>query len=567
MLIASLASAQTVSDALMFGQNNYYGTARTLGMGNAVTAVGGDLGTIAINPAGGAVSSFSQFSFTTGWLTASGVSSYASSYDPATQTADFKGAFEDNKHRVIVPNIGMNLYFETGERYGVKGWNFGFILNRSQTYTQMMSATGLEGHTSMTGALAAGADGMPGNILGNDSKFDTNYAWNSICAYDGGLINYNSDAGTYFGSAETVTKNGDKYEYEVRGWLNQKLGTTTIGSKNELIMNYGVNIDDRLFLGLSMNCPIISYKFSEYYREDVQDPNDFPVTPEYFVPSRSQYEKGDPTHYLGSTYKYSIVSDISGINLQLGAIWLPTDGLRLGAAFRTPTGYTIKERWCVDTDAQFEDSAQNASSSSPMAESTYQYRAPYCANFGVAYTIGRVGLVSIDYELTDFSVMKFSQSYEDEIYSHSDPFYAVNRLNKLFCGVSHAVRAGAEFRVHPNISVRAGLNYVTSPERHYLDSDGLPVYVSDYDAYFNDYESGIKTIKGSAVYEDDSHLSLTCGLGYSSSGSFYADLAFRHSNLPDSYYRPYSNYLNVVSPTVHTKHTLMDAVMTIGWRF
>lgn len=567
MLIASLASAQTVSDALMFGQNNYYGTARTLGMGNAVTAVGGDLGTIAINPAGGAVSSFSQFSFTTGWLTASGVSSYASSYDPATQTADFKGAFEDNKHRVIVPNIGMNLYFETGERYGVKGWNFGFILNRSQTYTQMMSATGLEGHTSMTGALAAGADGMPGNILGNDSKFDTNYAWNSICAYDGGLINYNSDAGTYYGSAETVTKNGDNYEYEVRGWLNQKLGTTTIGSKNELIMNYGVNIDDRIFLGLSMNCPIISYKFSEYYREDVQDYSDFPVTPEYFVPSRGQYEKGDPTHYLGSTYKYSIVSDISGINLQLGAIWLPTDGLRLGAAFQTPTGYTIKERWCVDTDAQFVDSAQNASSSSPMAESTYQYRAPYCANFGVAYTIGRVGLVSIDYELTDFSVMKFSQSYEDEIYSHSDPFYAVNRLNKLFCGVSHAVRAGAEFRVHPNISVRAGLNYVTSPERHYLDSDGLPVYVSDYDANFNDYESGIKTIKGSAVYEDDSHLSLTCGLGYSSSGSFYADLAFRHSNLPDSYYRPYSNYLNVVSPTVHTKHTLMDAVMTIGWRF
>ena len=79
MLIASLAMGQTVSDALTFGQNNYYGTARTMGMGNAVTAVGGDLGTVSFNPAGGSVSSFSQFTFSSGWTTSSSISSYAPS--------------------------------------------------------------------------------------------------------------------------------------------------------------------------------------------------------------------------------------------------------------------------------------------------------------------------------------------------------------------------------------------------------------------------------------------------------------------------------------------------------
>ena len=569
MLIASLASAQTVSDALTFAHTDYYGTARTLAMGNAVTAVGGDLGSVSINPAGGAVSAFSQFSFSTGWSTARSSSSYAASFDPSTQSASYTGDFENNKTRMTVPNIGMNLYFETGQRHGVKGWNFAFIMNRSQTYTRMMSASGLEGHTSMTGALATGAEGMPGNILGNSEKFDTQYAWNSICAYDGGLINYNSDAGTYFGSAETVTKTGDRYDYEVRGWLTQKIGTTTLGSKNDLVMNYGMNIDDRVFLGISMNCPIISYKFSEYYNETAKDTDDFPVTPEFFVSSSGQYEKGSATNYVGSTYKYNYVADISGINLKLGAIWLPTDGLRLGAAFQTPTAYTIHEKWYVDVNSEFLDNSQNASSSSPTAETSYDYRAPYTASFGVAYTAGRHGMLSVDYELTDYSVMKFSQQYSDDYYTYDDPFYVVNTLNKLFCGVSHTLRAGAEFRVDPSISLRVGVNYQTNPERHYYNTADELVYVADYDADFNAYENGnLALMKDSAEYSGDDKFSISCGVGYSSPGAFFADLAFRRTTLPDSYYRPYSNYLNnIVSPSVITKHSLIDAVVTVGWRF
>jgi len=568
MLVASLASAQTFSDALTFGQNDYYGTARTLAMGNAVTAVGGDLGAVAVNPAGGSVAAYSQFSFSTGWSSAMSSSSYASSYDPTAQSVNYTGEFNNSKTRMTVPNIGMNLYFETGQRTGVKGWNFAFIMNRSQTYTRMLSASGLEGHTSMTGALAAGADGMPGNILANDSKFDSQYAWNSICAYDGGLINYNSDAGTYFGSAETVTKTGDKYDYEVLGWLNQKIGTTTLGSKNDLVINYGLNIDDRLFLGASINCPIISFKFSEYYNESAQDPDDFPVKPEFFMPSSGQFVMGAATHYLGSTYKYNYVADISGINLKLGMIWLPTDGLRIGAAFQTPTAYTIHERWNVEMNAEFQDSDQNASSESPVAETSYNYRAPYSANLGLAYTIGRHGMLSVDYELADFSIMKFSQEYADDLYTYEDPFYAVNSINKLFGGVAHTLRVGAEFRVNPAISLRAGINYATSPERYYNNTDGEVVFVSDYDADYDLYYMRVKSLeKDSAKYCDDDRLSFSCGVGYSSPGSFYADLAFRKTTLPDSYYRPYSNYLNIVSPSVLTKHSLVDAVITVGWRF
>ena len=43
---------QTYYDAETLGENTYFGTARSIAMGNAMTAVGGDLGSIVINPAG-----------------------------------------------------------------------------------------------------------------------------------------------------------------------------------------------------------------------------------------------------------------------------------------------------------------------------------------------------------------------------------------------------------------------------------------------------------------------------------------------------------------------------------
>ena len=576
LLVFSALSAQTMSDALTLGQTNYYGTARTLGMGNAVTAVGGDMGSISINPAGGAVSAFSQVTFSTGWNTASSSSSYAASYDSYDSRAAYTGDFENSKTRMTIPNFGMNLYFETGNRSGVRGWNFGFMINRSQSYTQMISASGLEGHTSMTGALATFADSMPGNILGNDNKFDTNYSWNSICAYDGGLINFNSDAGTYYGSAETKKLVEGEYRYEMLGWLRQNIGTTTLGSRNDIVMNYGVNIDDRLFLGISLNCPIINYKYSEYYNETAQDPADFPVTPEFFANSSGVYVQGNPTYYLGSTYQYNYVGDVSGGNAKVGFIWLPADGLRLGAAIQTPTAYTVHEKWYIDVNAEFEDDAQNASSSSPTAEADYDFRAPYSASFGLAYTLGRTALLSVDYEITDYSIMKFSEQNIDGFYTYEDPFYRVNRLNKLFCGVQHTLRAGAEFRVLPAFCLRAGFNLATSPERHYVDNEGYEVYAADYDNWFDDYESGKYYLDGKGKYSSDRLFSLSFGAGYSSPGSFYADVAFRRTSLPDAYYNAYSNYLShtvsgvtydIVSPSVKSKLSQFDAVLTLGWRF
>ena len=66
MLAAAAGYAQSAYDGLLFSENNYEGTARSVAMGNAFTALGGDLGSITINPAGSAVAGYSQFTITPG---------------------------------------------------------------------------------------------------------------------------------------------------------------------------------------------------------------------------------------------------------------------------------------------------------------------------------------------------------------------------------------------------------------------------------------------------------------------------------------------------------------------
>ena len=106
-LTAVAAGAQTMYDGLTFSQNNYYGTARSIGMGNAMTAVGGDLGSIGINPAGSAVAGYSQFTITPN-LTLSSMNSSYSAY-PVGGVDKFVNEQGKNLTRFSLPNFGATF--------------------------------------------------------------------------------------------------------------------------------------------------------------------------------------------------------------------------------------------------------------------------------------------------------------------------------------------------------------------------------------------------------------------------------------------------------------------------
>ena len=141
---AADAGAQTVADALRFSDNNYYGTARSISMGNAFTALGGDLGSISLNPAGSAVNNFSQATLTPNIS----IISSSAKYNAMPSIADMFGpATKNNTARFTMPNVGTIINMNTGNKIGLKSISFGIVANASANYLDDVAASGRNAST------------------------------------------------------------------------------------------------------------------------------------------------------------------------------------------------------------------------------------------------------------------------------------------------------------------------------------------------------------------------------------------------------------------------------------
>lgn len=526
IISASLAHAQSAYDGLIFSENNYEGTARSVAMGNAFTALGGDLGAVTINPAGSAVAGYSQFSLTPGLTfsasTAQGVSPFADGSLPY-----FERAIKSNMTKFSLPNMGLTINWETGRKSGLKNFTFGFLANKTADYNQDVYANGMNSTTSFMGAMATEAFGLLASDLNAKNAYDY-MPWQSVVAYQSGMIStFGGYDDEYVGASELIFDDGD---IVLGGPLEQTYGRRVTGSKYDYVVNLGANISDFLYIGANLGLTSIEYGYDEYFKEAAIDPEDFEIS----------FQEGN-TYFDRMKYRYSYEASGAGYYAKFGVILTPGNGFRIGAAIQTPTLNTITERWQQSAETQFTSSSFNGYASSPEGEYSYTFLAPYRANFGIAYTLGGLALISFDYELCDFSSMKFrSQSYDQ------DYFEEVNSDIRQRFGLSHALRAGAEMRLGA-VAVRAGYGFTTSAEK--------------LDSWNREIPANLRH-------------NISFGLGYSSKGSFFADLAVRSNLSTKEYYMPYSDYIfdnedNILDPAPELLIRKSDwkVLLTLGWRF
>lgn len=558
--LAFSAGAQTMYDAITFSQSNYYGTARTMGLNNAVTAVGGDLGTIGINPAGSAVSYYGQFTLTPGIT----ISSVGSQYSNWGESKYVPGA-EGRNTRFNLPNCGISMSFATGRDRGLKNMTFAFVSNQTNNYNMAFQGFGRNNMTSRYAELATAAYGYDESVLAEYSSFNcSNVPWDVLAAYQAGTFgSYEKDEYSgYVGNTERIAPDGS-YHY-VPGELSQGSSVSKWGSKNDIVINMGMNFNDNLYAGFNIGIPAMDYRYSEYFSEAPVNVEQFPIA----------FKEGD-TYLRSVTSDYQYIADVSGIYAKAGLIWLPVKGLRLGAAIQSPTALTVRECWQYGATSSFQNSKFDGDVISPEGEYSYGIRTPYIVNLGAAVTIGTVGLISVDYELADYSVIKFRDIYDEGGFRDNSAFYDLNMTSRNFCGLAHNLRAGAEFRVTPAFSLRAGYSLATNPERHWINSAGMDVTADDYLQNFGDYNTGVLSLVSSEYYREFTQ-SYSLGFGYSSPGSFFADFAVRATSYPESVFAPYYDYygytstgelLDMQAPRIKFKRNLFDVALTFGWRF
>lgn len=501
-------------DALLFSQQNPYGTARSIGLGNAVTALGGDLGSVTINPAGSAIGNYSQFTLTPNVSLVTTKAGYAPI--AGNGITDWN---DDSYSRFTMPNLGVIVNFDVAD-VGLKRMSFGILSNATNNYLNQVNVWGVNPYTSITGALAVKASDLDisADIL-NDRSAYNDYGggyWDVILGRQATLIESFDGVNNYYaGAAENLGYNPDgSTNIYMGGPLNQEYYRFEYGYKHDFVFNFGMNFFDKFFLGVNFGVPTFSYHSTYTLSESAQNPGDF------------------ETGLISADYQYSYDAEGTGIYAQLGFIWLPAPGLRIGASAQSPTLYEVNDVFRIAGSTKFlSGGSLSKSEQTPRNEYTYNLSAPGITTVGLAYTLGSFGLISADWERTYYRGMYLSDI---------DPswgkltFEDVNADIRNYLQGVNAFRVGAEVKVTPEFALRGGWTWKG-------DAEGYPgSYTTSYAA----------------------------GLGYSSPGSFFMDLAARMTKFPGVGYYPYSDYIDGYrSMAVDCDRSLMDFVLTLGWRF
>ena len=489
------------------------------------------------------------------------ISSVASQYSAGNQ---FNGT-TSYMRKAVMPNWGVSANFSTGRSRGLKSFVVAVTSNYTNQYLNYFNIYGTNSQTSKMAEFAAAAEGRNESVLDNYNSFESsNVPWDILTAYQGGMFGSYGQDGKYVAISEALRGDGVHF---VPGRLAQNSAVQKNGSKKDFVINFGANFSDTWYFGFNLGMPNARYDCTESFYESAVDPDQFLLT--FTKPDGYDYD----TYFTSSNFTYKYVSDVEGVYGKFGVIARPFDFLRFGLTFQTPTLYTVTESWQYAASTSFTDSYFNLSATSPTGKYSYSLVSPYSLGMGMALTVGDLGFVSVDYELMDYSVMRFSEINRD--FMAVDSFRDLNETNRYFAGVSNNLRIGMELRLLPGVSVRAGYEYLSSPEKYWVNNLTETVYADDFLADYDLYNSGILQLVGSKYVDDGMH-SASFGLGYSSAGSFFLDLALKFTKYQDSIYYPYYDYPNydsdgvrvdVPSPEIRNSRNQTCAVLTFGWRF
>ena len=145
ILAVGTASAQNLYDAERLSSNELNGTARFVGMGGAMGALGGDISTIGTNPAGIGIFRSSDVSVSFGYNTSSASSKYMGT------------SMKEDKSRASFDQIGFVYSNKIGNSTSLRYVNFGFNYHKSKNFNRIFSMGGpLDGFSQtwqMTTAL------------------------------------------------------------------------------------------------------------------------------------------------------------------------------------------------------------------------------------------------------------------------------------------------------------------------------------------------------------------------------------------------------------------------------
>lgn len=495
--------AQDESDALRYSQLTSGGSARVQAIGGAMGSLGGDYTATHVNPAGLGLYKTNEWVLTPGFFS-------------LKNNASYRGNRESNrKSNLYFGNAGLVVAMNQRGNDQQKAWKnitLGLGINRLANFNSNLY---LKGNNNQSSFAEKYIEELTKNGIVDPNLAAKNYPFGSSLAINTYLLDptYNSNNQVTGYSSVVFNTTG----------VIQENAITTSGALNELSLGAAGNYSDKFYIGASLNVPSLRYRRTNTYTETDQ--------------------KNDPTNKFQSfTLKENLTTEGNGINAKLGMIFKPTEFVRVGAAFHTPTAYSLKDTYdaemTTNTEAYQGIKRQSSYDLTNGYPGEYQYTliTPWRAVVSASYVLREIadvtkqkGFLTFDYEYVNYAAASFR--FDNSNAGDKALADKLNRsISKMYKGASN-IRIGGELKFN-TIMARAGFAWYGSP-------------------YQNSNTKGDKKL-------------ISAGLGYRNHGMF-VDLTYVYALGKDLYY-PYRLQDKNVSPATIDRRG-GNVVLSIGLKF
>lgn len=492
-LFMAHAHAQETYENTKLIDNDLNGTARYVGMGGAMEALGADISVINSNPAGIGLFRRSTGSVSFGLVSQDGASSfkYGNKTNASFDQAGFVYSMRDGRRTFI--NIGFNYH---------KSKNFDYILN---------AASGLNGASQHKLSYM--------KALANENNLDkTSSGWRGKFAYTSQLDNL------YYNTLMMTSSDGFFYNDASR----YAFGRAETGYIGEYDFNSSVNVNDRVYLGVTVGIHDVHYTGHSLYNEALVNLNN---------QTAGDITVNDERRITGTGY-----------NASFGIIFRPVDAspFRIGLSVTTPTWYDLKTSNYTylinNTKADGGGKLQGDYPNYTTGES-YEFKLFTPWKFGVSlgHTVGNYLALGASYEYADYSRLDtrvndgYDVDYWGDVYEHSSSDEPMNRHTRETLKAVSTFKIGAEAKVMPNLAVRAGYNYVSPMFKKEGYKDG------NIDSYGSNYSSATDYTNWEATNR------YTVGVGYTL-GKMSFDLAYQYAQTNGKFHPFADSYLDYTYP-------------------
>lgn len=556
----SLLFAQSVTGAYSISRHDLRGTARFMSMGGAFGALGGDLSAISQNPGGIGIYRSNEIGLTL-------------DLDAMQSQSKSMGFTQDDKMtRFNLNNIGAVFTLRLPSQT-MPNLNFGFTYNKGASFNRRFKGGIPQLNTSMSNYIAglSNANGLTEADVMSTDDYDPynpspgyrNVPWLTILGYDAMLTNPEGDPDDphWYGQFGDGTSGSGRFEVQEKG------------SVDEYNIAIGGNINNVVYWGMDFDITSVDYRIQSVWGESLDNAY-------VYNPNSQQVGRYTSDWALYDNYKLNG----TGFNFKLGVIVKPIQELRLGLAFHTPTYYNLNETY-YDAHVAFDypfkmKYDQTWANDGYPGGNSFNFKTPWRIIASAAGVIGNSLIISADYEWAGYNSMRYSDAdmygYVDPWYGWDDPWYDwggwygkpavkapqrsdymnandyANSYIKEVYRHTHTIRIGAEYRVIPSFSIRAGYSYSTSP---------VTTKAKD----------GAVEVPGTGVMTnytlDNGTNYITCGVGYKHKG-FYIDFAYVYKHMTSEYY-PFSPDIANPASAVKSELTFNNSslALSLGYKF